>query len=297
MNFETTLAGIPLEHPLMNAAGTCRLLEEVSQLARSATAAIMVGSITMEPRQGNGGNVYWVESDYSLNSLGLPNRGIEYYGLKLPAMVAEAHAHGKPLFVSIAGFSAEEYAIMSKIAFAGGADMVELNLGCPNVWQGGMQKRIACFDPVLVANILRQVETWVGAEAKIACKVSPYSDPFQLAQVAEVIGKSKLVKAVTTVNTFPNAFGLNGEAPRITPAGGLAGMAGPALKPIGLGQVRQLRALLPSTQQLIGVGGIIHSTGVREYILAGASAVQIATAYLERGETIFSSILSELTDE
>lgn len=295
MELQTEVASIRLEHPLMNAAGTCKMLEDVKKLSRSASAAIMVGSITVEPRTGNSGDVYWAGPMFSLNSLGLPNRGAPYYREKLPEMVAVAHGEGKPLFVSVAGFSPEEYIDLAGLAFDGGADLVELNLGCPNVWQGNTQKRIACFDPALVAEVLRRVEERVGTDAKVSVKISPFSDPFALTEVAQVIGASELAKAVTAVNTFPNAFSYNGAKPRIT-GGGLAGFAGPAMKPIGLGQVRQLRVLLPEHIQIIGVGGISHGQDIWEYQKSGAVATQVATVYLERNEQVFSSLLDELLE-
>ncbi|MEK7090702.1 MAG: tRNA-dihydrouridine synthase [Patescibacteria group bacterium] len=296
MELQPEIAGITLEHPVMNAAGTCKLLEDVKELSRSASAAIMVGSITVEPRIGNTGDVYWAGPMFSFNSLGLPNRGAPYYGEAIPEMVSIAHGKGKPLFVSVAGFSPEEYSDLAGLAFDGGADFVELNLGCPNVWQGSIQKRIACFDPALVAEVLRRVEERVGAETKVSVKISPFSDPFALAEVAQVIGASKLPKAVTAVNTFPNAFSYNGAKPRITPGDGLAGLAGPALKPIGLGQIRQLQRLLPGHIQIIGVGGITHGQDIREYLASGAVATQVATAYLERQEHVFSSLLGEFLE-
>jgi len=296
MELQTQITGIQLEHPLMNAAGTCKLLEDVRELSRSASAAVVVGSVTMEPRTGNSGDVYWAGPMFSLNSLGLPNRGASYYKETIPEMVRVAHGEGKPLFVSVAGFSPAEYVHLTELAFDGGADLVELNLGCPNVWQGSTQKRIACFDPALVAEILRLVEERLGAGANVSVKISPFSDPFALAEVAQVIGSSKVAKAVTTVNTFPNAFGYNGTKSIITPGGGLAGFAGPAMKPIGLGQVRQLRSLLPEHIQIIGVGGITHGLDVREYRDSGAAATQVATAYLERREQVFSSLLDELLE-
>lgn len=294
MRLQTTVAGIQLEHPLMNGAGTCKMLEDVQKLSRSASAAIMVGSITVEPRTGNAGDVYWAGPMFSLNSLGLPNRGAQYYKEVLPEMVAVAHGEGKPLFVSVAGFTPEEYTDLTELALVGGADLVEINLGCPNVWQGSTQKRIACFDSALVGDILRRVEKRVGVDGKISLKISPFSDPFALVELAQVIVASKVPKAVTTVNTFPNAFDFNGLKPRITPGGGLAGLAGAAMKPIGLGQVRQLWSFLPSSIEIIGVGGVTHGVDIREYRESGAVVVQVATAYLERHEQVFSTLLVEL---
>ena len=292
------IAGTYLEHPLMNAAGTCKLLEGtegVRELARSATAAVMVGSITIEPREGNPGEVYWASEVFSLNSLGLPNPGKPYYRQHLPEMVAIAHRSGKPLLVNVAGFTPSEYAVLAELAFQGGADLVELNLDCPNVWQGGQQKPIACFDPQLVSEILYYVKERVGLEAKVAVKLSPFSDPFVLNEVAQMIGQSKVVKMVTTINTFPNAFSYDERGkPRITPGGGLAGFGGPAIKPIGLGQVKQLRGMLPEHIDIVGVGGITTGQDILDYQRAGAAAVQIATALLERRAKVFSTLLTEL---
>ena len=150
MDLKVNLAGMSLEHPLMNAAGTCKLLEGqegFNELVRSATAAIMVGSITLEPRPGNSGNVFWSDDLFSLNSSGLPNPGLEYYQNHLPKMLSLARQAPKPLFVSIVGFSVEEYVQLTEFALATGADLVELNLSCPNIWDEGRQKSLACFDP------------------------------------------------------------------------------------------------------------------------------------------------------
>lgn len=297
MKLATELMGIAFEHPLMNAAGTCKTLEDVRKISRSATAAIMVGSITKETRAGNSGSVYWYGQGFSMNSLGLPNPGADYYRENIPEMVGIAHEVRKPLFVSVAGFSPEEDAELSALAIEAGADAVELNLGCPNVWSGNEQKRIACFDPLLVAEVLRCVEDKVGVGARVSVKISPFSDPFMLAEVAKVIAKSQLAKAITAINTFPNSFVFDDSGQsRITPGGGLAGMAGPALKPIGLGQVKQLRAILPERIQIVGVGGVSDGSSVLEYRHAGADAIQIATAYIEGGEEIFSHLLQQVVD-
>lgn len=87
----------------------------------------------------------WKPRRFSLNSLGLPNPGGRYYEKYLPEMAKVVHDVNKHLFVSVAGFTPDEYSVLAKIAEAGGADLIELNLGCPNVWAGGKQKRVACL--------------------------------------------------------------------------------------------------------------------------------------------------------
>jgi len=295
MDLSVNLAGLRLEHPLMNAAGTCRLVEEARKLILAPTAAVMIGSITAKPRPGNSGEVFWPTSGLSLNSMGMPNPGADYYRQHLPEMIALANQANKPIFVSVAGFSAPEYVMLTALAFSCGAALVELNLSCPNVWEAGQQERIACFNPSYTAEILNAVERQVGPRARIAVKLSPFSDPSMLLTIAKIIGDSKLVKVVTTSNTFPNALCLDEQGrPRIATGDGLAGLAGAALKPIALGQVKQLRQLLPERIQLIGVGGITQPQDILNCQRAGATAVQIATDYLVRGERAFVSLLEGL---
>lgn len=284
----------------MNGAGSCKSLEGpegVERLVHSATAAIMVGSFTWEKREGNTGNTYWSDELLSLNSRGLPNPGSPYYRQNLPRMVAVAHASNKALFASVAGFTPLEYALLTELAFQGGADLTELNAGCPNIWKGKEQKRIACFDLQMLSEILQCVEERVGKEAKVAIKLSPFSDPFLLREVAEMIGQFKVIKAVTTSNTFPNALAYDERGKTlITPADGLAGLGGPALKPIALGQVKQLRDILPERIDVIGGGGITKGKDVRDFLRARADAVQVCTTVLTFGPDVFTRLLMEFVN-
>ncbi|WP_322778092.1 dihydroorotate dehydrogenase [Frankia sp. Cas4] len=308
----TSLCGIELEHPLMNAAGTCKSLDDVDTLARSAVAAVVVGSITEQARTGNGGNVYHTGAFFSLNALGLPNPGLEYYREHLPKMVSLAHEAGKPLMVSIAGFSAPEYARAAHDVALAGADVIELNLACPNVWDGGTQKRIACFDHGQTRSICVQVGQALEAVAgtrpgtyrppPFGIKISPFSDPAGLAELADLVGalsrEPSGPRFVCAVNTFPNAFALT-QANRPVIDVELAGLGGPALKPMALGQIRQLRRLLPEAVELIGVGGVTDGRDVVDFLHAGADAVQAATAFWNRqGDAgVFGDILTDYADQ
>jgi dihydroorotate dehydrogenase (fumarate) len=304
------LAGVALEHPVMNAAGTCKTARDVDAFARSAVAAIVVGSITLRPRSGNAGNVYWSGPAYSLNALGLPNRGLDYYAEHLPRMVASAHAAGKPLIVSVAGFDVQEYRRIAEVVAPTGVDLVEVNLACPNVWDGGAQKRIACFDPGQTAAVCTAVGDALlarspsdsGQAVPYGVKISPFSDPAALTELAAALGERAGQPAgprfVTAVNTFPNAYVVDADHRPVIDVE-LAGLSGPALKPVGLGQVRQLRRLLPATVDVVGVGGVSAGRDVAEYLRAGAVAVQAATAFWNRGEdpSVFGSILSGWIDQ
>lgn len=269
-----------------NGAGTIKKVEEVREAARCESAgAILVGSITVAERPGNTGNVFWVGPHGSLNSLGIPNGGIPYYRQHLPEMVRIAHDAGKPLFVSVAGFKPEEFGELAGVATEGGADGVELNFGCPNIWDTGEQKGIFSFYPEMIVEAFENVWREIGYSLALMVKVSPFSDPMQLKDVAKEISRWRLVNAVVTSNTFPNAYGLDRATglPLITPGGGLAGFAGPGFKDIALGQAKQWRDALPPSINVIGVGGIASGEDMAEYFQAAKTvAVQVVTALLQK---------------
>lgn len=302
-DFETTLAGFQLEHPIMNGAGWgCKTLEEIETLARTPVSAIVVGSVTTEPRTGNPGNVYYMDpkGHYSLNSLGLPNRGSFYYQDNLAAMIRTAHKAGKPLILSIAGFSPGDYGLLAYTLTRHGGlpDMIEINLGCPNVWNNeGQQKPIASYEPEIVRAVLEKVEQSLKVPAysgvKIAVKISPLP-PDLLQKIAGVIAKSGIVDVVTATNTLPNGYAWSGrDTSAITL--GLAGIAGPALKPLSMGVVKQLCVLLPPDMDIIAAGGILSGQDAWDYlnISTQVKAVQIVTAHANEGLKTFDRILAE----
>lgn len=131
--------------------------------------------------------------------------------------------------------------------------------------------------------------------------MSPFSNPKNLADVAKVIAADPLVRFVTTSNTFPNGFGYDDQGSSLINADAgdgtmiqLGGVSGVALKHIALGQVRQLRQLLPPHIDIIGMGGVRTARDVQDFLKAGATAVAITTALLEEGPTIFQRILADL---
>lgn len=300
-----TIAGVNFEHPVLNAAGTCKTPEEVRRLAKSPAAAVMVGSITLTARPGNTGDVYWRGESYSLNALGLPNRGMDYYRGVLPEMVRVAQDHAKPLLVSIAGHSSDEYAALAEGVARAGIAAIEVNLGCPNVWEGNGQERIACFDLpytrtvcLRVAERLALVTAETGHPVPFGVKISPISDPAGLAALAAVLVDVRTQAAefafVTASNTFPNALAVDGFGHPLVSVG-FGGLSGSAMKPINLGQVKQLRQLLPPELRLIGVGGVSTGRDVIDYRSVGADLVQVATALVDRSKpTVFTDILSDM---
>lgn len=276
---------LSLESPVMIGAGPIKLPQHVIEIAKSNSAAVIVGSITVKPRNGNVGKNHFQGNGFWLNSKGLPNNGLNYYEENLPQMIRNSHKYNKPLIVSIAGFSKEEYWKLANSINKLAVDVIEVNLGCPNVMKRGKHQPIISFNEELVEQVLS------GIAVTIWVKLSPFSDPEKLAKIAKIISKHKNVSAVVSTNTFPNAFGFNlsGKS-AIDVADGYGGMSGQSLKPIGLGQVRQLRQILPSSIAVIGSGGIETANDVNDYLKAGAIATQITSGYFKNGPTVFSKV-------
>ncbi|CAB4940038.1 unannotated protein [freshwater metagenome] len=289
----TRVAGVALEHPLLNAAGTAKSLDDVARLARSPVAAVTLGSITKAARDGNAGEVYASRGTYAVNALGMPNRGADFYRDVLPEMAGVTHEAGKPLVVSVAGFSPEENGELAHLAAEGGCDLVELNLGCPNVWDDGEQKRIMSFDPELVAASLRAA---AGAGVPVGVKLSPLSDPVLLGEVAAAAAGAG-VRFVVSCNTFPNGLALRPDG-RAAVDVGYGGVSGAAMKPVVLGQVSQLRALLPEAVDVVGCGGVRSGQDVRDLLAVGAVATGLATAFWDAGEDpgVFADVLADWLD-
>lgn len=256
------LAGLELEHPVMIGAGTCKTTADLEKALRTPASGVVVGSITMESRTGNSGDVYHDGAHFSLNTLGLPNPGCRYWQHHLRYYVENvegSNAERRPLFTSLVGFTPEEYALLAKTMLEQKANALELNFGCPNIWGTEGQKPIPSFRRDMIRAILDEVGQAVPDKACIGVKLSPFSDPDQLREIARTIADYVgLVRFVTTTNTFPNAYATHPDGRlciSFSGSNGLAGMSGKAIKPIALGQLQQLRSILPAPIQLVGVGG------------------------------------------
>jgi dihydroorotate dehydrogenase (fumarate) len=300
MDLATSLAGIKLEHPLMNAGGTCKTLRDVEQFVRSTVSAVMV-NILIDERSGNSGEVYWSNGQYSLNSLGLPSSGENYYKAMLTEMVRIVHEVDKKIFVNVSGFATWEYARLVKLASEAGVDGAELNFGCPNIWAGAGQKPILSFNPPGMRDVLWRIRN-DGVEIPLGAKLSPFSDPGFVAIICNMLADADREGAakvgwLTLSNTFPNGLILDPVTckPVISGETGLAGVGGKAMKPIALGQIKQFMlqqadGTLPTHIEFVGVGGITDGQDVMDYMslhVEGANrvkAVQAATAYFDHKE-------------
>lgn len=305
------LCGMQLEHPVMNAGGTAKSLAEIRALMQSAASAKVIGSLkgVNTETAGNPEPNEFLDprGAYMLNAKGLPEGGLAYYArddIHEALFDLMTEASGTPIVLSMAPKAGLKYLDqLLMLAHIWGVDALELNLSCPNVWDAsGNQQQLICFNPQAVrenvsalVDLLRQYE---ADDWPVGLKVSPYSDPTLLKQIAQVVvelsrmpGMPRLY--VVTSNTYPNALALKSDGSSEISVR-YAGMSGPALKPIALGQVSQWMEALDRTDiPVVGVGGISSGQDVADYLAAGAVAVQVGTHFWNRGACVFEEIVSE----
>jgi dihydroorotate dehydrogenase (NAD+) catalytic subunit len=257
--------GLLLANPVMAASGTFGYgLEMAKELDIQRLGAIVCKGTTLRRRRGNP-QPRTVETPAGmLNSIGLQNMGVE----ALIRDVAPIWAAWRvPVVVNIAGESIEEYARLARrLEGVAGVSGLELNVSCPNVATGmefGSSPEMAA---AVTAAVRR--ETTLPVIVKLTPNVS---DIVSVARAAADAGAD----ALTLINTFP-AMAIDAKSRRPALGWTFGGLSGPALKPIGLRLVYQTAAAVDVP--VIGCGGIMTGLDAMEYIMAGATAVQVGTA-------------------
>ena len=260
------LCGIPLRNPVIAASGTFGYgveFERIVDLER--LGAFVVKGLSREPIRGNPPPRLWETRNGMINSVGLQNVGVTAFVRdKLPAL----RKYNTPVFANIFGYAVDDYCEVARILEnAEGVAAYELNVSCPNTKCGGIQ---FSSDPAMLASVVQPVVKL--SHRPVIVKLSPNVDRIEpLAQAAEAAGAA----AISLVNTFV-ALALDpvSGAPRI--GNGMGGLSGPAIKPIALRMVAQ--AARAVRIPVVGVGGIASGEDAAEFLLAGATAVEVGTA-------------------
>jgi len=210
-----------------------------------------------------------------LNAMGLPNPGVRHFGEEID----EVKETGVPIIVSVYGFSSEEFAKVAEAAVEAGADALELNVSCPHVEKTGAE---IGQDPRLVAEVVTKVKNRVNKPVFV--KLTP-----NVANIAE-IAKAAVeagADAITAINTV-RAMAVEIETTQPFLANKIGGLSGPAIKPIAVRCVYEVYRGVDVP--VIGCGGITTWRDAVEFMLAGASAVQIGTAIAFKGLGVFKSV-------
>ncbi|MFK4783956.1 dihydroorotate oxidase [Lactococcus petauri] len=290
MKQETTFAHTKFANPFMNASGVhCMTIEDLQELEKSDAGAYITKSCTLEKREGNPSPRYVDLALGSINSMGLPNLGFDYY---LDYVLEVQRNQDKPTFFSIAGMSPEENLEMldriQKSAFSG---ITELNLSCPNV----PGKPQLAYDFQATEQLLEKVFAFF--KKPLGVKLPPYFDLAHFDQMADILNKFPLTY-VNSVNSVGNALYIDTEEESVVikPKNGFGGLGGQYIKPTALANVRAFYTRLKPEIQIIGTGGIETGQDAFEHLLCGASMLQIGTTLHKEGPEIFPRIIRELQE-
>jgi len=265
VDLSVNVGRLRLQNPVMNASGTCGYGQEYADyLPLDRLGGFVTKTVTRDARQGNPPPRICETACGMLNSIGLANVGVE-------RLITDHLPHLKGvkarIIVSIGGNSVDEYReVAERLSAQEGVDGLELNLSCPNVKQGGLHFGRA---PEVVHQVVSVVRDTTSLF--MAAKLSPHSDLLEVARAAAEGG----CDGVTLINTLPGmAIDVRGKASRLGNITG--GLSGPAIKPVAVYWTYKVAEELQIP--VIGVGGITTCEDALEFIIAGASAVQIGTA-------------------
>ncbi len=280
VDLSTTIKTLHFKNPTMLASG---IMDEdagsMKRVLHSGAAAVVTKSIGLQPRIGHL-NPTFVELECGiLNAMGLPNPGIHYYKKE----IQEVKETQGIIIGSIFGSTKEEFQELASHMQDAGVHAVELNLSCPHAEGYGLE---IGQDPKLVKSITSFVKEKISIPVFVKLS-SNVNDIVQIAKAAQE-GHADALVAINTVK----AMSINIDMARPILAHKTGGYSGKAIKPIG---IRSIYDIYEHTSiPLIGVGGITTGKDVVEYLMAGASSVQIGTAVYSRGIDVFHHVCKEI---
>ena len=280
VNLSTKISSLKLSNPTILASG---LMDEdagsMKRVFKNGAGGIVTKSIGLKPREGYA-NPTVVELEHGiLNAMGLPNPGINNFGDEIKILKQLKI----PVIGSIFASNASEFVELTKKMENYGADAIELNMSCPHAKGYGLE---IGSDPKLVNEITSKVKK--STDIPVFVKISP-----NLINIVEIAKSAEKANAdgIVAINTI-KAMKIDLELKRPVLANKVGGYSGKAIKPIGVRCVYEIAKNVDIP--VLGVGGITTGQDALEYIIAGASAVQIGSGIYYRGLDIFKKICDEI---
>ena len=266
VDLKVKIHDLEIKNPVMTASGTSGFAEELMDFYDvSQLGAVLLKGTTLKNRDGNPYPRMAETASGMLNAVGLQNKGIDYFIENIYPRIKD---YGTQLIINVNGSTVEEYIeLTEKVNELDKIPAIELNISCPNVKEGGMAFGVSCVGAEAVTRAVREVY-----KKTLIVKLSPnVTDIADIARAVEAEGAD----SVSLVNTFLGmAVDAEKQIPRLSTVTG--GLSGPAIKPIALRMVWQVYNAVKIP--VIGLGGIMNATDAIEFMLAGATAVQVGTA-------------------
>lgn len=257
---------LKLKNPVTTASGTFGFGEEFGEFFDlNKLGGIFVKGLTLKPRQGNDYPRMAETASGMLNAVGLQNKGVDYFISDIYPRIRHLDTEIIP---NVNGSTVEDYIeVTEKLNEVKGINAIELNISCPNVKEGGMAFGVSCPSAIAVTEAVRK-----AYDKTLIVKLSPnVTDITEIARGVEDAGAD----AVSLVNTFL-AMAIDAKTRRPVLSTITGGLSGPAIKPIALRMVWQVYNAVKIP--VSGMGGIMNATDAIEFMLAGASTIQVGTA-------------------
>ena len=257
--------GLTIKNPVMTASGTFGYgLEYGDFIDLNRLGGVLVKGTTLHPRQGNPYPRMAETPSGMLNAVGLQNKGVDYFCEHIYPTIS---GYNTAMIVNVSGSQVEDYIeTAEKINALEGIPAIELNISCPNVKEGGMAFGVTCAGAASVVRAVRAVY-----DKTLIVKLSPnVTDITEIARAVEAEGAD----SISMINTLLG-MAIDAEKRRPVLSTITGGLSGPAVKPIALRMVWQTAQAVKVP--IIGMGGIASATDAIEFLLAGASAVEVGT--------------------
>lgn len=295
---EINLRQVPLKTPLMTASGTAGHLNELMILQNVQTlldslGAFVTKGVTLKPRKGNP-ELRVIETRTGLlNAIGLQNEGAEFF---LKNELPQTLQYELPVFVNIAADTVQEFGKLAGYLIDndvnGIISGIEINVSCPNIGEGGV---IFGTNPKAVERVVKAVKRSISKNVIVITKLTPNVTDITESAKAAIEGGTDSLSMINTLR----GMAINIENGRPFLGNVYGGLSGPAIKPIGIYMVYECFKKISECRNkkipIIGIGGISTWKDVIEYIMAGASAVGIGTAWFIN-PNIFSEIKKGISD-
>lgn len=265
-DLSVNIGKLGLKNPVMTASGTFGYgIEFADFVPLERLGGIIVKGTTLNPREGNDYPRMAETASGMLNCVGLQNKGVDYF---CNHIYPEIRSIGTNMIVNVSGSSPEDYAeCAARIGELDDIPAIELNISCPNVRQGGMAFGVTCAGASSVVKAVR-----ARYNKPIIVKLSPnVTDIADIARACEAEGAD----GVSLINTLMGmAIDVERRKPMLSI--GTGGLSGPAVKPVALRMVWQVAKAVKIP--VVGLGGICNAVDAIEFIMAGATAIEIGTA-------------------